>query len=418
MLLPPTPAALYFVRADAFRQPPPTDLIRALRALLPGGAVLMLAIGFMFLASDEYVENFADTYGLVAYGAGLALAWVFYRSRAFIALTILAWMDIAIVGSPNPVELLMGLGTVVILLMGMLGVVRDRGVASQIGVIQAVVVSVVAAIGGLYFAGYERVQSFATNLKVLPLENVVWPGYPLLTLVVTGLALLGVAYGFHRYRGPVERSFIWAVLLLLVAMHPEMGRAGSSLFVMASGLTLTLGIVETSYVLAYRDELTGLPGRRALMQYLDGAKGTYAIAMVDVDHFKKFNDKHGHDVGDQVLKLVASRLQRGPGGGRAYRYGGEEFTLVFPGRTREQAWDHLEVIRENIADARFQIRSWKRPRERPDGKAEIRKSKELQVTISLGVASTDGKDPYEVVLKRADQALYRAKKKGRNQVSQ
>ncbi|MEM7415470.1 MAG: GGDEF domain-containing protein [Gemmatimonadota bacterium] len=393
-------------------------MIRALRALLPGGAVLLLAIGFMSLASDEYVENFAETYGLVAYGAGLALAWVFYRSRAFIALTILAWMDIAIVGSPNPVELLMGLGTVVILLMGMLGVVRDRGVASQIGVIQAVIVSVVAAIGGLYFAGYERVQNFATNLKVLPLENVVWPGYPLLTLVVTGLALLGVAYGFHRYRGPVERSFVWAVLLLLVAMHPEMGRAGSALFVMASGLTLTLGIVETSYVLAYRDELTGLPGRRALMQYLDGAKGTYAIAMVDVDHFKKFNDKHGHDVGDQVLKLVASRLQRGPGGGRAYRYGGEEFTLLFPGRTREQAMDHLEAIRENIQDARFHIRSWKRPRDRPDGTTEIRKSKELQVTISLGVASTDGKDPYEVVLKRADQALYRAKKKGRNQVSQ
>lgn len=380
--------------------------------------MLLLAIGFMSLASDEYVENFAETYGLVAYGAGLALAWVFYRSRAFIALTILAWMDIAIVGSPNPVELLMGLGTVVILLMGMLGVVRDRGVASQIGVIQAVIVSVVAAIGGLYFAGYERVQNFATNLKVLPLENVVWPGYPLLTLVVTGLALLGVAYGFHRYRGPVERSFVWAVLLLLVAMHPEMGRAGSALFVMASGLTLTLGIVETSYVLAYRDELTGLPGRRALMQYLDGAKGTYAIAMVDVDHFKKFNDKHGHDVGDQVLKLVASRLQRGPGGGRAYRYGGEEFTLLFPGRTREQAMDHLEAIRENIQDARFHIRSWKRPRDRPDGTTEIRKSKELQVTISLGVASTDGKDPYEVVLKRADQALYRAKKKGRNQVSQ
>ena len=77
------------------------------------------------------------------------------------------------------------------------------------------------------------------------------------------------------------------------------------------------------------------------MQYLDGIKGLYTIAMVDVDHFKTFNDKHGHDVGDQVLQLVASRLARSPGGGRAYRYGGEEFTLIFPGRTREQALPHL-----------------------------------------------------------------------------
>lgn len=392
-------------------------LIRALRALLPGGVVLALAVGFLFLASDDYVENFATTYGLVGYGVGLALSWVFYRSRAFIALCILAWMDIAIIDSPQRLELLMGLGTVVILLIGALGIVRDRGVASQIGVMQAVATSFVAAIGGLIFADPDRVQAFADRLALLPLEAVMWPGYPRMTLLITLLSLVGVAYGFHRYRGPVERSFVWAVLLLLVSMHPEMGTAGSALFVMGSGLTITLGVVETSYVMAYRDELTGLPGRRALMQYLDGAKGAYAIAMVDVDHFKKFNDKHGHDVGDQVLKLVGSRLHRGPGGGRAYRYGGEEFTLVFPGKTREQATEHLEVIRASVADTRFHLRSWKRPRERPDGPRGSRKSRELSVTISLGVASTDGKDPYEVILKRADQALYRAKKKGRDQVS-
>lgn len=391
-------------------------MIRAFRAVLPGGIVLLLAVGFILVASDEVVETFASTYGLVAYGAGLALAWVFYRSRAFIALCIIAWMDIAVVDSPYRVELLMGLGTVVILLLGAHGVVRDRGVASQIGVLQAVATSFIAAIGGLFFADPNRVERFAARLEVLPLDAVVWPGYPRVTLAVTFVALLGVAYGFHRYRGPLERSFIWAVILLLVAMHPEMGAAGSSLFVMASGLTITLGIVETSYVMAYRDELTGLPGRRALMQYLDGVKGAYALAMVDVDHFKKFNDKHGHDVGDQVLKLVASRLQRSPGGARAYRYGGEEFTLLYPGRTREQAMEHLEAARESIAEARFMLRSWKRPRQRPDEKTGERKAKELSVAVSIGVASTEGNDPYEVVLKRADQALYRAKRNGRNRI--
>ena len=171
------------------------------------------------------------------------------------------------------------------------------------------------------------------------------------------------------------------------------------------------------------------------MQYLDGIKGTCTIAMVDVDHFKKFNDKHGHDVGDQVLKLVASRLAATPGGGRAYRYGGEEFTLLFPGRTREDALPHLEAVRESIEEARFALRSWKRPKKLPDGakpkskaskgkaakgkgtKKTAAKGKQLSVTVSIGMAHTEGKDAYDVVLKRADQALYRAKKKGRNQVS-
>jgi GGDEF domain-containing protein len=170
------------------------------------------------------------------------------------------------------------------------------------------------------------------------------------------------------------------------------------------------------------------------MQYLDGVSGTYTIAMVDVDHFKKFNDKHGHDVGDQVLKLVASRLAKAPGGGKAYRYGGEEFTILYPGRTCEEARPYLEAVRESVERARFALRSWRRPRRKPDDPATKKekkernaaseaptgeaKSKTLSVTVSLGMADSSGDDDAaQVVLKRADQALYRAKKKGRNQLS-
>jgi diguanylate cyclase (GGDEF)-like protein len=380
----------------------------ALRALMPGGAVLLAAVTFLFVAEEPTVAETAGTYGLVVYGAGLALAWVFHRSRAFIALTVLAWMDIAIVGHANRADLLMGLGTVVIFLIGGLGLVRDRGVASRVGVIQALAVSSVAALGGLFFASPERVARFAARTEMLPLEAIVWPGYPWATLVVAGLAFLAVAYGFHRFGGPIERAFVWCVVLLMVAMHPEIGAAGSALFLMAGGLSITLGVVETSYVMAYRDELTGLPGRRALMQYLDGIQGTYTIAMVDVDHFKKFNDKYGHDVGDQVLKLVAAKLARAPGGGRAYRYGGEEFTLLYPGRIREDALPHLEEVRESIQEARFALRSWKRPKAVEKGqtsRSAPKKDKQLSVTVSLGMAHTTGKDSHEVVLKRAEQAL-------------
>jgi GGDEF domain-containing protein len=397
----------------------------ALRALAPGAGVLLAAVAFLLLASDSTVADAAGTYGLVVYGAGLALAWVFHRSRAFIVLGALALLDIAVLGEVDRSELLLAFGTMLLLLLGALAVVRDRGIASRVGALQVLGAGTLIAVSALIFADPARVASFAAQQTLLPLETEIWPGYPRVTVVVALLTLLAVSYGFYRYRGPVERALIWCVVLIMVAMHPEAGDALSALFLMASGLTLTIGLVETSYMMAYRDELTGLPGRRALMQYLDGIQGTYTIAMVDVDHFKKFNDKHGHDVGDQVLQLVASRLARASGGAKAYRYGGEEFTLLLPGRTREEALPHLETVRESIAEARFSLRSWTRPRKKPESgggenkkKSEAKQPRGLSVTVSIGMADTTGKeaDP-ESILKKADQALYRAKKKGRNQVS-
>jgi diguanylate cyclase (GGDEF)-like protein len=74
----------------------------------------------------------------------------------------------------------------------------------------------------------------------------------------------------------------------------------------------------------YIDELTGLQGRRSLNETLYNLGRKYAIAMIDVDHFKKFNDTYGHKTGDQVLKMIAYKLERISGGAKTFRYGGEE----------------------------------------------------------------------------------------------
>jgi PleD family two-component response regulator len=144
----------------------------------------------------------------------------------------------------------------------------------------------------------------------------------------------------------------------------------------------------------------------------------YTFAMVDVDHFKKVNDVHGHDVGDQVLRMVATCLRRVTGGGRAYRYGGEEFAVIFPNKNLERALPHLEELRETIARAGFIIRGRKRPKNKPEKKAKNSSGKEkIQVTVSIGVATRDDKNstPGQLI-KAADQALYKAKKGGRNKV--
>src|SRR5439155_477780 len=79
-------------------------------------------------------------------------------------------------------------------------------------------------------------------------------------------------------------------------------------------LILIVAVVEASYHMAYQDSLTGLPARRALNEALLRLGGHYTVAMLDVDHFKRINDHHGHDVGDQVLKMIAAKLAQLTGG--------------------------------------------------------------------------------------------------------
>ena len=123
-------------------------------------------------------------------------------------------------------------------------------------------------------------------------------------------------------------------------------------------------MTRSIYDMAYRDELTGLPGRRALNERLKGLGKHYSIAMMDVDHFKKFNDVYGHDIGDEVLKMVAKHIGGITGGGTAYRYGGEEFCVVFPGRNIDYCKPFLEAVRGSIENYRMRVRDFKhRPQE-------------------------------------------------------
>ena len=199
--------------------------------------------------------------------------------------------------------------------------------------------------------------------------------------------------------------------------------------VSSCGLMILLNIIMDSHDMAYRDELTALPSRRALNQMLLSLGRRYTIAMLDIDHFKKFNDTHGHDVGDEVLQMVAAKIARIAGGGKPFRYGGEEFTIVFPGKSPQQAQQHLEALRSEIENYKMVMRQHQRRNQsssanRAGQKARSRNTSEspanksLSVTISIGYATREGdmKLP-EAVIKAADQALYRAKNKGRNCLS-
>ena len=173
-------------------------------------------------------------------------------------------------------------------------------------------------------------------------------------------------------------------------------------------------ILIHSHNMAYLDELTGLPGRRALNQRLMALGRRHTVAMLDIDHFKRFNDTYGHDVGDQVLQLVASKLRQ-VRGGTAYRYGGEEFCIIFPGKTLEQSLPALEEVRQSVEAAQMQLRGQQRPKSSKQGKKmrgkTSAKQQSVSVTISIGAAQ---RQPKINSIKQADKALYKAKEHGRN----
>jgi diguanylate cyclase (GGDEF)-like protein len=202
------------------------------------------------------------------------------------------------------------------------------------------------------------------------------------------------------------------------------GAAGVQAVLLLGSLPCLASLIAHSFRLAYIDELTEIPGRRALVEALDDPGGTFTLAMLDVDHFKKFNDTHGHEVGDQVLRMVAARIASVGMGGTAYRYGGEEFTLLFPGKTTEQVSTELERLRQLVESSPLILRGQDRPKEKPTqrkaakaGKAK-KKPPSVGVTVSIGVATRRNAEPWDRVMKRADQALYKAKEAGRNQISE
>ncbi|KAF1013173.1 MAG: Diguanylate cyclase VdcA [Stenotrophomonas maltophilia] len=148
----------------------------------------------------------------------------------------------------------------------------------------------------------------------------------LLFLLVTSL----LGWQAWRQPRPLHTAMLLALLCLWwmlprIFLQPALQPALS----VAALLLVVAAMLQESFNMAFRDELTGLPGRRAFNTCLQRAGSTFSVAMVDVDHFKHFNDTHGHDAGDDVLRLVAVRLGRVGGGGRAFRHGGEDFALVF-----------------------------------------------------------------------------------------
>jgi len=356
---------------------------------------------------------------------GLVLCWFFYNSREFILLLLLGlcawalqyyiWLGSLPAGQK---DLLFDLVTLLLPLNFLaINLMSERGLWNRYGMRRLFFVTVESAvIAWLVYSPQKEIAAFLDRsyLSWPLLDNTLISQAALASMAISTVFILG--YCTLR-PGHLQTGRLLALAAVIAALHFIENRELSLLYFLLGALLLILTTVIHAYHLAYRDELTKLPSRRALRQQLLALGKTYALAMVDVDHFKKLNDTYGHDVGDDVLKLLATQLREVAGGGRACRYGGEEFTIVFPGRSASGARVYLDALRDNIANTPFVIRHKKRPRKKPEKRARHAGSKQLKVTVSIGVAEkTPAHASWQDVIKAADNALYRAKKGGRNRV--
>ncbi|MCU1309558.1 MAG: diguanylate cyclase [Candidatus Angelobacter sp.] len=256
--------------------------------------------------------------------------------------------------------------------------------------------------------------SVATKQFILPFASI----GPL--ELIFALSVILLLMRFLLFSEAVGAGLVWALVAISAGLR-NLGLAEA--YIALSGLVIGICVIERSHWIAYHDELTGLPGRRAFNEALAGLGAVYGIAIVDVDHFKKFNDTFGHETGDQVLRKVAASLSKVGAGGSAYRCGGEEFALVFPELGLEDCKYYAEEVRKSIEEDTFFARGPSRSnRERPERRTAAARGRhssavETSVTVSIGLSepARPNQDVQEVIA-AADKALYNAKHLGRNRI--
>ncbi len=365
------------------------------------------------------VAAFLRVYPWVALAAGVVLGLRFRRGRVVFAVLLVALAD-RLLAAFGPAAAdgdaarwaLVATAVLLPLDLAALCLARDGPIFNPTGFLRALALLAQPAAAWFAWLSY-RPQLTALVARWAP------PGgggglarVPGAAVAAVAVALAAVGVAAWRRRKPLEAGFGWAIVACFLAL--ESG-GNATLWFATAELILVAALVENTFAMAFRDALTGLPSRRSFDEAAEKLAGPYVVAMVDIDHFKEVNDRYGHDVGDQVLRMVATRLADA-GGGRAYRFGGEEFALVYPHRESDGMRAELDALREQVAGSAFALRAPDRPARKPKNAPPRRAvPDQIAVTVSIGFASSkrhpDG--PGEVV-RAADAALYKAKRDGRN----
>lgn len=400
--------------------------IKSVSLLWLPGLILLVPVWFRAEAID-ILRQIGMKPQLLFYtvcATGVFLSWRFNRSRILFALValLLSYVFIAaVVGKGRAVDenlVSLVIGTLLALNFFWIAFIPERGVISSM-----------ANLASFIFAVEAGMVLFILSIPTLaPVLNVILSyqlphfipetSLSLVTIVLVGLAAAVILARAIWVQSIIDAGLLVALLAAIFGVNDIGHNQAEALFFATAALILQVTIIRDSHARVYTDELTGLPARRALDEQLMRLGKQYVIAMVDIDHFKRFNDEFGHAVGDQALRFVAVLLAQTRGRAQAFRYGGEEFTILFRGKTMEEVWTYIDQTRDRIEKARFTIRSPDRPKDKPHNPKGPGSKKTVSVTVSIGAAQPDADHLHPLeVLKEADKQLYSAKAAGRNRTA-
>ena len=395
---------------------------RVFSTLVPEAAILVAALMLITVpALSGTASGLAAVFPFTVVAAALLLGWRFNRSRLVFAIALLALAEYVLLrGTDTARDRLFFHATTFLLPinLALVALLPERGTLTPAGLLRWLMVAIQIALVVFVAQAISRQALGFLTTRFVPVRFTSWTPLSQPTMIAfLAIAVLLVMAWMREPQSPV-RGYFYALIAVFASLSWPAAGPGQELWLATAGLVLVVAVIEASYLMAYRDGLTELPGRRALNEALPRLSGQFTVAMIDVDHFKRFNDTYGHDAGDHVLRLVAARLAQATGGGTAYRYGGEEFALVFPGKGQDECLPYLEELRETVETSRFTMRRRFRPRTPPKADKGRKSRQAIVITVSIGVAERNHRNASpEQVLQAADKALYRAKESGRNRVS-
>lgn len=393
-------------------------------ALVLLAAVAVVRLDLLPLGRAPLREFFA----LLVYAAGAMLAVRFRSSRVLISLLVIVVAQEALVRSPagatrDLIAALVALFVPAHLLFT--STLEEKGLTAEALVPRAWFAGVQLALGAgcAYFFAEPALR--VLRAQPLPAAWLDWTLAPQPAVLLAGVTIFFCGIRYVREREPLDAAALWACVASWLAIDSGSVPTAAALLNTAA-LMLPLALIEKSYAMAYVDELTQLPARRAFNEALHTVRVPYVVAIADVDHFKSFNDRYGHETGDHVLRMVAGKLAEVGGGGKAFRNGGEEFAIVFAGKTLQEAAPYAELVRQAIAATEFTVRGISR-RATPRAGADRRQLHPgspardgggtlESVTVSIGLAEARPGCSTQEVVEAADAALYSAKNAGRNRV--
>jgi diguanylate cyclase (GGDEF)-like protein len=394
---------------------------------IPGGLILLAAIGFLRPQGlPAWLHQPIAAFPYVVLAFGLIFGWYLSHVRMIFSLLALALADCAlhlfpVMGSdPSPLNQAIFSITAFLLPLNLLAffILKDNTTSTIRSAISLIVV-LVQPVLVLWLCMPEQ-QDFVAVFQLTYVSGIStsWTRIPQAALLMLFVAGLMHLVRFTMKRDPFDGGSAWAITAVFLAFHSQQLGWQSTNFFATAGLILFVSLIQSSYQRTYLDDLTGIAGRLAYDEATAQAGKQFALAVLSIDQLKTYANIHGKSVAEQILKLVAPKVQANCQGGRVFRISGEELTLLFTNQSAVETLVALEQVRKAVEMVALYLRGRDRVWEDRRGtKSPGSNDRELPLSVSIGVAGkSDESATLNLVIKSAYRALYDAKAAGGNVV--